>query len=156
MKMTGTRTTDIRDLDAAGTPADRSVWDSGDLGTDPYRAYQDSAAAVTAAFAAPDVYDRQVEVREFGIFPGQVAISMHIVDFLVHGWDVAASNAAPYRPDPGLAAAALAIACQWPDSPKSRGPGAAFNTRVSVPTDAPDFERLLGLLGRSPLWAPPC
>ena len=138
----------------AGTPTDRSVWDSGDLGTDPHRAYQDSAAAVTAAFAALDVYDRQVEVREFGIFPGRIAISMHLVDVLVHGWDVAASIAAPYRPDPELIAAALAIASRWPDTPDSRGPGAAFNSRVSVSTDAPDFERLLGLLGRSPSWVP--
>jgi uncharacterized protein (TIGR03086 family) len=141
---------------AVGTPADRSVWDSGDLGADPHRAYQDSAAAVTAAFAAPDVYERQVEVREFGIFPGRVAISMHFVDLLVHGWDIAASIGAPYRPDPELATAALVIALRWPDTPNSRGPGAAFNTRVSVPTDATDFGRLLGLLGRSPLWVPPC
>jgi uncharacterized protein (TIGR03086 family) len=141
---------------ATGTPADRSIWDSGDLGTDPHRAYRDSAAAVTAAFAAPDAYDRQVEVREFGTFPGRVVIGMHFVDFLVHGWDVATSIAAPYRPDHELAAAALAIASQWPDTPNSRGPGAAFTTRVPVPADAPDFERLLGLLGRSPSWAPPC
>lgn len=140
---------------AAGTPADRSVWDSGDLGTDLYRTYQDSAAAVTVAFAAPDVYDRQVEVREFGIFPGRVAISMHFVDVLVHGWDVAASIAAPYLPDPELTAAALAIALRWPDTPNSRGPDAAFDTRVSVSADAPAFERLLGLLGRSPSWVRP-
>jgi uncharacterized protein (TIGR03086 family) len=141
---------------AAGTPTDRSVWDSGDLGTDPHRAYQDSAAAVTAAFAALDVHDRQVEVREFGILPGRIAIGMHLVDVLVHGWDVAASIAAPYRPDPELITAALAIASRWPDTPDSRGPGAAFNTRVAVSTDAPDFERLLGLLGRSPSWVPSC
>lgn len=141
---------------AAGTPVDRSIWDSGALGTDPYRAYQDSATLVSAAFSVLGAGDHQIEVREFGVFPSQVAISMHFVDFLVHGWDVAVSLAASYRPDDELAANALAIASRWPDTPNSRGPGAAFNTRVPVPTDATNFERLLGLLGRSPSWAPPC
>ncbi len=136
-------------------PVDRSIWDSGDLRTDAYRAFQDSADAVTEAFAAPDAYDRQVEVREFGIFRGRVALSMHFVDVLVHGWDVAATIGAPYHPDPELTAAALTIARQWPDTPSSRGPGAAFSPQVPVSTDAADFERLLGLLGRSPLWTRP-
>lgn len=141
---------------AAGAPVDRSIWDSGDLGTDPSRAYHDSAAAVTTAFGAPDVYDRRVEVREFGVFPGRVAISMHLVDSVVHGWDVAASVGLPYRPDHDLTATALAIASRFADAPDTRGPGAAFDARVPVPAGASPFERLLGLLGRSPLWTRPC
>ncbi|MEV0231853.1 TIGR03086 family metal-binding protein [Nonomuraea sp. NPDC050786] len=141
---------------AADPPAQRSVRDGGDLGGDPFGAFHDSAAAVTKAFAAPDFYDRQVEIGEFGVFPGRVAISMHLVDCLVHGWDVATSIDTFYRPDPELVAAALAMASRWPDTPKSRGPGAAFDTRVPVPDDAPDFQRLLGLLGRDPSWAAPC
>ncbi|MDP9869557.1 MULTISPECIES: TIGR03086 family metal-binding protein [Streptosporangium] len=141
---------------AAGLPADRSTWDSGELGTDPHRAYQESAAAVTAAFAAQDVHDRQVEVREFGVFPGRAAMGMHFVDFLVHGWDIAASVGAPYSPDEESAAVALAIASRWADAPGLRGPGGPFGVRVPVPADVSDFERLLGLLGRSPAWAPSC
>ena len=137
---------------AAGTPAQRSIWYGGDLGTDPYRAYHDSAAAVTTAFAVPDFYDRRIEVREFGVFRARVAVSMHLVDFLVHGWDVAASIGAPYRPDPELTATALAIASRWPDTPEFRGPDAAFDTRVAVPDDAPNLERLLGLLGAVELF----
>ncbi|MEV0201175.1 TIGR03086 family metal-binding protein [Nonomuraea sp. NPDC050691] len=138
---------------AAGRPA---VWDSGDLGDDPFGAFQDSAAAVVTAFSAPDVHDRQVEIREFGVFPGRAAIGMHMIDCLVHGWDVAASIDVSYRPDPELVAAGMAVAARVPDTPKSRGPGAAFDTRVPVPGDAPDFQRLLGLLGRSPSWAASC
>lgn len=140
---------------ALGAAVDRSTWSSGNLGTDPHRAYQDSAAEVTAAFAKPDVYERQIEVREFGTFPGRVAISLHAVDFLVHGWDVAASIGAPYKPEEELAASSLAIASNWPDTPSTRGPGAAFDTRVQVPANASTFQRLLGLLGRSPSWARP-
>ncbi|WP_329088157.1 MULTISPECIES: TIGR03086 family metal-binding protein [unclassified Streptosporangium] len=141
---------------AAGTRARWSIEDGGDLGTDPLRAYHDSAAAVTAAFAAPDIYDRQIEVGAFGVFPGRIAIGMHFVDFLVHGWDVAASIGVPYRPDHKLAGSALAVAARWPDTSQTRGPGAAFGVRVPVPGDAPDFERLLSLLGRSPSWQASC
>src|SRR5262245_40470197 len=59
---------------AGSTPAPPSAWHSGDLGADPHRSYHDSAAAVTAAFGTPDYYDRRVEVREFGVFPGWAAI----------------------------------------------------------------------------------
>ncbi|NUW31963.1 TIGR03086 family protein [Nonomuraea sp. SMC257] len=141
---------------AAHPPAQPPVWDDGDLGDDPFGAYHDSAAAVAKAFAAPDIYERQVEVREFGVFSGRTAIGMHMIDCLVHGWDVAASIGASYRPDPELVAAGLAVAARIPDTPKSRGPGAAFDTRVPVPDDAPDFQRVLALLGRSPSWTAPC
>ncbi|MGW7483312.1 TIGR03086 family metal-binding protein [Nonomuraea muscovyensis] len=141
---------------AAGLPADGSRWDSGELGADPHRAYHESAAAVSAAFAARDVHDRQVEVREFGVFRGRVAMSMHFVDFLVHGWDVAASIGVPYPLDEEAAVVALAIASEWPDTPGFRGLGAPFGTRVPVRADATDFDRLLGLLGRSPAWTPSC
>ncbi|GAA3149424.1 TIGR03086 family metal-binding protein [Planomonospora alba] len=140
---------------AADRSTDRSAWDRGELGTDPYRAYQTSAAAVTAAFAAGDAYDRRVEVREFGVFRGRTAMAMHFVDVLVHGWDIAASIGAPYPLDEEAAAGALAIAAGWPDVPGFRGPGAPFGARVPVRAGASATERLLGLLGRSPAWAPP-
>ncbi|MEV0379552.1 TIGR03086 family metal-binding protein [Nonomuraea sp. NPDC050643] len=141
---------------AASTGAQRSTEDCGDLGADPLSAFHDSAAVVTEAFAAPDIYDRQIEVGEFGSFAGRIAISMHCVDVLVHGWDLAVSIGVPFRPEPELAGSALAIASRWPDTSKTRGPGAAFGARVPVPGDAPDFERLLALLGRHPSWQAPC
>ncbi|MEV0144906.1 MULTISPECIES: TIGR03086 family metal-binding protein [unclassified Nonomuraea] len=140
----------------AGSPAQGAVRPGGDLGDDPFGAYHDSAAAVTAAFAAPDVYERQAEIPEFGVFPARIAISMHLVDVLVHGWDVAMSIDVSYRPDDELVASALTTASLWPDTSKTRGPGAAFDSRVPVAADAPAFQRLLGLLGRSPSWAASC
>lgn len=137
---------------AMGAPAIVSIWYSAKLEPDPHQAYADSAAWVTYAFAAPGVYDGQFEVREFGYFPAPVAIGMHFVDVLVHGWDVAASIGAPYRPDDEMASAALAIASGWPRTDQRRR---EFSRRVAVPTDASDFTRLLGLLGRSPSWRPP-
>jgi len=134
---------------ALGAPAIVSIWYSADLSPDPYRAYQDSAAAVTYAFADPEVYGGRFEVREFGYFPAPVAIGMHFVDVLVHGWDVAVSIGAPYQPDDEAAAAALAVVSGWPRGGERRR---EFGRRVAVPAGASDFVRLLGLLGRSPSW----
>lgn len=135
-----------------GAPAIVSIWYSGNLQPDPHSAFQDSAAWVTDAFTAPGVLESRFEVREFGYFPAPAAIGMHFVDILVHGWDVAASIGAPYRPDDDLASNALAIAAEWPRTDQRRS---EFARRVKVPTDASDFARLLGLLGRSPWWTPP-
>lgn len=140
----------------AGRPADPPAWDRGELGADPHHAYQESVAAVSAAFATPDAHERQVEIREFGVFPGRVAMGMHVIDFVVHGWDVAAAVGAPYPVDEQAAAGALAIASRLPDTPRLRGPGGPFGAVVPVPADASDLERLLGLLGRSPAWTPSC
>jgi uncharacterized protein (TIGR03086 family) len=130
-----------------GAPAIVSIWYSADLKPDPQRAFQDSAAWVTYAFAAPGIHDSRFEVREFGYFPAPAAIGMHFVDVLVHGWDVATSIGLHYRPDDELAAGALAIAAEWPRTGRRRR---EFARRVRVPTGASDFTRLLGLLGRSP------
>jgi len=41
--------------------------------------------------------------------------------------------------------------------PEHRGAGNAFGAEVSVPLDAPAYERLAGWFGRDPRWSPsPC
>lgn len=135
---------------AGGAAWDPAAWNAGLLGDDPYAAYLQSAETVTKAFSPDAVLDRQVEVREFGVFPGRVAISFHFIDFLVHGWDVAQSIGAPFSPDEDLLDAALKIASKVPATPESRGPGRAFGIPVPIDEDAPAFDRLLAMLGRAP------
>ena len=131
-------------------------WDSGRLGTDPAATYSASAAAVTAAFATDGALERAVTVREFGTFSGEVAIGMHFIDSVAHGWDVAKTLGRPYAPDEDIAAAALGLARRIPAAPGSRGPGAAFGPVLDVAADgnAAAFPRALALLGRSPDWHP--
>jgi uncharacterized protein (TIGR03086 family) len=136
---------------ARGEPAQRSVWEDASLGEDPYQAYQESAAAVTAAFGAPDVLERKLEVYGYGVFSAPTAISMHFVDFLVHGWDVARAIGSPGELDEEVSAQALRIALRWP----YHRPDKAFGEKVDVPEDAPAHQRLVGYLGRRPDWTPP-
>lgn len=62
------------------------------LGDDPYRAYAKSVDAFLATSADDTVLDREVTVREFGTFPAPVALTMHLVDSVAHGWDHAPST----------------------------------------------------------------
>lgn len=46
------------------------------------------------AFAADGTPEAQFALPEFGegaMFPGEMAMGFHFVDYVVHGWDVAAS-----------------------------------------------------------------
>jgi uncharacterized protein (TIGR03086 family) len=136
---------------AGGAAPDQSVWTGATLGDDPAGAYLDSAALVREAFGQEGMLDRRVEVPEFGVLPASIVISMHVIDLVAHGWDVARSLGAHYEPDPELAEAALTMVLRMP---LERGPSHAFDTLVEVPGDASAFERLLGHLGRDPEWAP--
>lgn len=108
-----------------------------------------SVKEVTAAFAAPEVLDAAVEVREFGVFPGRVAIAMHFVDSLAHAWDVARSIGLPDPMPAELAEAGLALSALIPDD---RPVGSPFASVVPVDPAASANERFLGLLGRDPQW----
>ncbi|GGL60849.1 TIGR03086 family protein [Streptomyces fumigatiscleroticus] len=143
---------------ARGAGEPWAVWRDGDLGDDPAGAYETSADEVTAAFADDEVLERRFALPEAGegfAVPGRTAIGFHLLDYVVHAWDVAVTIGAPWEPAAELTTAALRIAAQVPD--EGRGAGAAFRRRVAVPEDAAPGDRLLALLGRDPSWTPgPC
>ncbi|WP_018350580.1 TIGR03086 family metal-binding protein [Longispora albida] len=135
---------------ARGQAVDVRVWEDVDLGADPVRVYQESAAGVLAAFAEADL-SRRWALHEFGNVPGSLAVSMHFVDYLVHGWDVARAIGASEELDDELSELALRLGSHWPaGSQQIWGPGAPFGHQVTVPADAPPGQRLLGFLGREP------
>lgn len=126
-------------------------WDSGELGQDPYRTYAESVEGVLTALD-DGVLTRSVTIREFGTFPGQVAVGMHLVDSVAHGWDIARSLDLPYDPDPEAVRAAMGIAGRIPTDPELRREHGTFAPVVELSADAPELDRFLALLGRSPDW----
>jgi uncharacterized protein (TIGR03086 family) len=135
---------------ARGLDADPAVWEDAELDDDPYAAYQRSADDVNAAFAAARQTDHKFKIYGYGVFAAPTAIGMHLVDFLVHGWDVAASIGASRTLDTELSEAAMAIALRWP----YQRPDKAFGVQVPVPATAPVDQRLVAYLGRRPDWSP--
>ncbi|WP_369051858.1 TIGR03086 family metal-binding protein [Kineococcus terrestris] len=78
------------------------------------------------------------------------AAGMFVLDELVvHGWDLARAAGLPLRTADADVAALLEFLRDVP-----RAPG-LFGPPVAVPQDAPALDRLVGLTGRDPAWAPP-
>jgi uncharacterized protein (TIGR03086 family) len=141
---------------AAGRGADPSVWrvPAGARSLGVVRGYRAAADAVLAAFAPADVPDRPFTLPEIARtpFPGRNAIGFHLVDYVVHGWDVARALGADFRPAAEVLAVALPIARAVPGGDARLRQGAAFAPALDVPPAAGPLDELLRLLGRDPDW----
>jgi uncharacterized protein (TIGR03086 family) len=134
----------------AGHGGDLESWQPRPLGADPAAEYAEAAESVIAAFARPGAVDRNVLLPEITPqpLPARLVIGFHLVDYVVHGWDVAWALGIAYELPQDVLAAALPIAEGVPDDESRRAPGAAFAPRVAVPGEDP-LDRILGLLGRN-------
>jgi uncharacterized protein (TIGR03086 family) len=141
---------------ARGETSDRSVWADRPPGGDPAGEYAAATTAVIEAFSADGVLGRRMwlpEIRDGGPFPAELAIGFfHFIDYVVHGWDVAATLGTDPGFDPDLVHDALEQAARVPGGDARLVPGAAFRPEVVVPAGAPELDRVVAMLGRSPNW----
>jgi uncharacterized protein (TIGR03086 family) len=141
---------------AAGDGADLVHWQTGAPVADPVGEYAAAAARVIAAFAAAGALAGEFVLPEISPklrFPAAEAIGFHLVDYVVHGWDVARALGQAYDLEPDVLAAALTIAQAVPDGDRRRRPGAAFAPRVATSSGGP-LGQIVALLGRRPDWSP--
>lgn len=142
---------------AEGTSADPAVWREHPL-DDPGRAYAESVERVLGAFAADGVLDRAFvlpEIHPRATFAAPRAIGFHFVDYVVHGWDVAAALGIPAEYDDDLVAGAAEVAVrEVPLGPSRERPGAGFRAPFELTGHASAEDRLLAFLGRDPRWSP--
>jgi uncharacterized protein (TIGR03086 family) len=139
---------------ATGDGADLVRWQTGAPAADPVGEYASAAARVMAAFGVPGVLDRDFTLPEISPqlrFPAEQAIGFHLVDYVVHGWDVARTLGLRYDLEPALLAAALPVARSVPDGQNRRRPGASFAPRVTV-TRGSMLDHIVAQLGRRPSW----
>lgn len=146
---------------AHGAGADQGVWDPATVAdavrADPAGSYRSAAGDALDAFGAPGIADVVFALPEFGAqatVPGSVAMSMHFVDYLVHGWDVAVSVGVPFAPSADLVAAALPIVRSIPDDASRNDAGAPFGP-ARPGGGWGDLDEVLRLLGRDPQWRAP-
>jgi len=140
---------------SAGNGGDVSLWAVQPLGPDPVGAYAAGAGRVLTAFAQDGVLEREFalpEISPLTTFPGKQAIRFHLVDYVVHGWDVARTIDVPLSLDPDVLETALGIAQAVPDGPERGQPGAAFAPGVATADHNPILERIVARLGRDPAW----
>jgi uncharacterized protein (TIGR03086 family) len=121
---------------------------------DPLEAYADSAGYVAEALAAPGALRRELVLPQISSVPLPFiqAISLHVMEFVVHSWDVARSLGRPFDVADDLAGAALSAALRVPDGRRRLVPGAAFRPGLPAASEATAMERALATLGRSPDW----
>lgn len=123
-------------------------------GTDISAAYVHSAEALTEAFHEAEAQSRSLALPE--ILPGHAipatqAIGFHLLDTVVHGWDLARALDRPFDCPEELLGPTLRVTELVPADEAYRAPGRAF---AAVLPDAPEagLGRVLMLLGRDPEW----
>ncbi|MBU9763912.1 TIGR03086 family protein [Mycobacterium sp. TNTM28] len=143
---------------ARGRGADESAWDvttvADAVHADPAGTYAAAARAVLDAFAADGIAEATFALPEFGpnaTFPGTLAIGFHLVDYAVHGWDVAAALGASYELPDDVIAAVLPLVMAIPDGDFRDSAVSPFDRAVNA-SAATDFDKVLLYLGRRPDW----
>lgn len=144
---------------ARGSGADLENWNVNAVvdavRADHARAHADAALDVIDAFAADGAPEALFGLPEFGegvAVPGTIGMGFHFVDYVVHGWDVAASLGVRYELPADVVAAALPLVLTVPDGEFRTGAGAPFGPALEPP-GGDDFDRILRYLGRRPDWA---
>ncbi|MEU0068192.1 TIGR03086 family metal-binding protein [Streptomyces sp. NPDC006332] len=136
---------------ARGAGGEAEHWREREDASDPALAHRVAAADVLAAFAEPGVPERQFTLFELsGSFRGRTAIGFHLVDYVVHAWDVAVSLGTGLDLPDEVLGAALAVARRVPTDPAARAEGSAFAAALDVPEGAAPLAKTLRLLGRAP------
>jgi len=140
---------------ARGTGGDPAIWNVDTVRdtvlADPAGAYAAAADDVLEAFAGAT---GTFNLPDLGPnFPAEAAVGFHFIDYVVHGWDVAASLGKPYRLPAAVIETALPVAEIVPDGDFRTMPGAPFAPAQNGEA-ANDFDRLLLHLGRIPQWRP--
>ncbi|MFJ9583308.1 TIGR03086 family metal-binding protein [Streptomyces acidicola] len=119
--------------------------------------YGEAAEQVIAAFATVTAPDRPFVLPELPAvqkFPAAQAIGFHLLDYVVHSWDVASSLGLTYEPRPELLAVALPVAHAVPDGDYRLAPDSPFRPALPADDEASTMERILLALGRSPGCSP--
>ncbi|MFE2296814.1 TIGR03086 family metal-binding protein [Streptomyces sp. NPDC059445] len=136
---------------ARGAGLEAAHWREPQDMDEPARVHRAAATAVLAAFAEPGTTEREFALPELGgSFPGRQAVRFHLVDYVVHAWDVAATLGVGVKLPDDVLAAALATARRVPTDPTVRGPGNAFAPALDVPDGSDPLDATLRLLGREP------
>ncbi|MBA2890459.1 TIGR03086 family metal-binding protein [Nonomuraea soli] len=121
------------------------------LGDDWPAAFRASAGELRQAWRDPGVADRMIKLP-YAEVTAEWTAGQQIAELAVHAWDLATATGRPTDLDPEVGAAALA----WSHDnirPEFRGneaDGYHIGPEVTVPDDAPLYDRIAAFGGRQP------
>jgi uncharacterized protein (TIGR03086 family) len=121
------------------------------IGDDWAAAYRHAAAKLLAAWRREGALDRTLQLP-IGEVPATWMVNQQIADFAVHAWDVARATGQSTSLDQDVGRLALEWGRQnlQPRFRGDEGSGKVFGPEVSVPQDAPLYNRLADFFGRDP------
>ncbi|MFI0369673.1 TIGR03086 family metal-binding protein [Actinomadura sp. 1N219] len=138
----------VVELRAAGLPLPRDDPDWREVaGEDPVASWRAVRARMTAELT-PEALARRITLGSGDVMTLSDWLEHSPVELLVHTWDLAQATGQEVVFDADLVAAALATAREF--ASRGRAAGMVGPERV-LPDGAGDQERLLALLGRTPL-----
>jgi uncharacterized protein (TIGR03086 family) len=108
--------------------------------------------AVAKAWRDPAAWSGVTQLAGF-TFPGEVAGSVVLLELVLHAWDLARASGQQYECELHLLEAAYG-AMQATVARNPDGIPGVFGVPVAVADNTPLLERLVGLSGRNPAWAP--
>ncbi len=124
--------------------------DAANLGADWRSRIPRDLVALADAWRDPEAWTGMTAAGGVDL-PGETAGIVALDELVLHGWDLAKAIDEPAGYDgPGLEVI-HAMVQQF----RGAGVEGLFGPEVPVPDDAPLLDRVLGLSGRSPDWAPP-
>jgi uncharacterized protein (TIGR03086 family) len=126
----------------------RAVGVAAQLGGDPAAAYRASAQALASAWREPGRLDGTYRLP-FGELPGRAAVQLHLLETVMHGWDLARATGQDPSFDNVVATAAAAELAERTLA-GTRPPGTPFKQAVAAPDGASPVDRLAAFLGRQP------
>ena len=121
------------------------------LGDDPAAAYRQSAEEVKRAWSDPALLDQTLG-SHLGQLSGRTFLGIHLVETVVHSWDLATATGRQTRFDPDIVQGAMEI-IQGVLAELPRGTW--FDPQLEVSDDLSAIDRLAAFLGRSPAGAKP-
>lgn len=143
-------------LAVRGGGREQADWDPRPLGDNPAETVAVSAGRLVDAFAEDGALRRSVwmpEIQAEEPLPAEVAVRIHLLDTVVHAWDIAQSLERTVTFDDAVLEVASTVAAKVPDGPDRQAHQAPFAPPVMTPEEGGELTRLVAWLGRSPLKA---
>ncbi|MGO1974448.1 MAG: TIGR03086 family metal-binding protein [Propionibacteriaceae bacterium] len=123
---------------------------------DPAR-WQTASTRLQAAFVDVQDPEASVALRVDGAdrpIPAQVILTMHLIDTVIHHWDLAAALGIDFSPAEGAVEATWEMLSGIPDGPPRGQPGAPFGPLINA-EGASRWHQALAFSGRDPSWQAP-
>lgn len=120
---------------------------------DPAR-WQTASTHLQVAFAGVQDPEASVVLRVDGAdrpIPAQVILTMHLIDTVVHHWDLAAALGIDFSPAEGAVEATWEMLSGIPDGPPRGQPGAPFGPLINAQGTS-RWHQALAFSGRDPSW----